>query len=107
MSNIPEARNLLKQAFICLDNASEGGYDVAIAEALDKITDALVLMSRRKPKFVSPKKIRPLSPAEELRAVYLRNVEHLPLNDIARELKTNLGRISEALERHETSSLRG
>jgi DNA invertase Pin-like site-specific DNA recombinase len=83
MSNIPEARKLLEQAL-------RGEEDTVTA-----IQSALLLLDRRRPTFVSPREIRPLTEEQKVEARRLR-ATGMPVNTIARKLGTNHGRISEA-----------
>jgi len=56
----------------------------------------LPLLQREKPQFVAPPVIRALSEAEKERARCMRD-EGWPLNKIAVALRTNIGRVSEAV----------
>lgn len=84
MSNIPEARRILEEAL-------DGNLDPYKA-----IQEALFLMTRKSPQFVSKRKIRPLTEEQKETARRMRD-KGTPMNDIARLLNTNLGRISEAI----------
>lgn len=86
MSNIPRAREILRTA---LDD------EWAEPSLRDAIRNALALLDRKKPEFVARRKLLPLTDKEKEQARYLRGTG-MAMNDIARRLNTNLGRISEA-----------
>lgn len=87
MSNIPEARRVLKDA---LDRfASQEQLREAMWQALD-------LMTRKSPTFVARRAIPPLTEEDKQYARILRNNGYA-LNDIAHQLGTNIGRVSEAV----------
>jgi hypothetical protein len=90
VSNIPLARRILNHA---VDNHFNDA-----GKLCSYIEDALDLMTRRSPKFVSPRRIRPLSETQKQKARDMR-ASGTPMNDIARALGTNLGRVSEACSR--------
>lgn len=84
MSDIPEARRLLKAA-MCSE------LDVWAA-----VDGALKLLDRKKPAFVAPRRVRALSDADKNYARHLRKAG-MAQHEIAIKLKTNGGRISEAI----------
>jgi len=77
MSDIPKARQLIRDAHRL-------------------IATALKLLDREKPEFVAPAKLRKLTPEERERCRQLRQ-RGMAVNDIARMLGTNHGRVSEAI----------
>jgi hypothetical protein len=83
MSNIPEARRLLNEGLHLCD--------------WDMVRDAVKLLDRKKPAFVAPRRIAPLTDEQKSEARRLRHVERLSQADIATRLGTIGGRISEAL----------
>jgi hypothetical protein len=87
MSNIPEARRILEEA--------RDHYAYDSGQLYGAIVQALELMKRKSPTFVAPRTIAPLSEVDKEWARLLRK-QGLPMNEIARKLGTNLGRISEA-----------
>lgn len=86
MSDIPMARVVLEHAL------TKDTLEVVRKD----IQTALNLMSRKKPAFVAERKIAPLSETDKEHARILRQQGHA-LNDIARRLQTNIGRVSEAI----------
>jgi hypothetical protein len=86
MSNIPKARECLVFAIQELDPAMKNFW----------IRRALALMSRERPKFKCPATVPPLTEHQKHIARLLRD-RHMPLNDIAQQLQTNIGRVSEAI----------
>lgn len=86
MSNIPEARRLLREALDC-DTPHE------------HIREALALLDRKKPAFKARAKVEPLSETKRIEARRMRE-GGMALNDIARRLNTNIGRVSEAINAH-------
>jgi len=84
MSNIPQARRELLEVLTELD----------VMRAT--VTVALRLLDRRKPDFRATRETPPLSPAQKKRCRTLRKNGYSILH-IARLLKTNHGRVSEAI----------
>jgi hypothetical protein len=84
VSNIPEARSLLK-------GAQEGSWSYRWA-----VEKALPLLDRKKPTFVARKSIPKLSEGDKAFCIDLR-AKGLSMNAIARRMHTNLGRVSEAI----------
>ena len=87
MSNIPEARRILREALELFPD---------VETLYDAIDEALPHLDRKKPAFVAPRKVRALTPYNKERARALR-ATGMSNNDIARLLNTNAGRISEAI----------
>lgn len=88
MSNIPRARTILENA--------RKSDDLKFIKLCIKY--ALNEMSREAPDFVAPKKYPRLTPAQEEQARALR-AGGMPINEIARKIGTNIGRVSEAIHR--------
>lgn len=88
-SNIPEARRILQEAI-----AGDNSYDST--SMYGAIVQALSLMDRKKPEFVAPRVIKPLSDAAKKEVKRLR-AQGMGINAIAHKLGTNHGRVSEAL----------
>lgn len=86
MSNIPQARSLLQGML---------GWELE-DHVRETVEAALGLLDRKKPEFVAERKIAPLSDTDKEHARILRKQGHA-LNDIARRLQTNIGRVSEAI----------
>ena len=86
MSNVPRARLRLREALRCHTTA----------EMRKLIRQALGDMVREQPDFVSPPALPPLSRDQRRKAREMRYTG-MPINDIARSLGTNIGRVSEAL----------
>lgn len=91
MSNIPEARRILQEAI-----AGDNSYDST--SMYGAITEALALLDRKKPAFVARGQIKALSDEQKRTAVALRK-RGMPLNAIATFLGTNIGRVSEAVNK--------
>jgi len=89
MSNIPRARKLLEGL---LANPM-----IMYHERNKIVTEALELMHRRKAKFRVRKEIKTLTPKQKRQARHLRNKCGWSVLRIAQELKTNHGRVSEAI----------
>ena len=86
MSDIPFARACLQRALKSDDLKFVHG----------SIRVALRRLDREKPEFIAPKKLPPLTEFQVLLCRALRT-EGYPLNEIARKVKTNIGRVSEAI----------
>jgi len=88
MSNIPFARHILCRALM---------YGSSNAEILRiGIEEALEHMTREQPDFIAPVKHSPLTKTQRDLARNMR-ATGMQLNDIAVQLGTNIGRISEAI----------
>ena len=88
MSDIPRAREILKQA-----QDSAPGNEKFLRYC---IAQALRYLDREKPEFKAPRKLPALTAEQKALCHQLRG-EGLPLNEIARKLGTNIGRVSEAV----------
>jgi hypothetical protein len=88
MSDIPRAREILQKA---LD--SDHGNEKLLRYC---IREALRLLDREKPEFKAPRKLPTLTHDQVEFCRELRS-DGLPLNEIARKLGTNIGRVSEAI----------
>jgi hypothetical protein len=86
MSNIPLARNILKDTL---------AWSLPVP-VRDNLTEALALMTRKSPEFVARRTIPPLTEPQKAQAILLRK-GGMGVNDIARRLGTNIGRVSEAI----------
>jgi hypothetical protein len=84
MSNIPRAREVLEEAM-------RGKLDPIVA-----IESALSMMTRRKPDFVAPRRLGAMNAFHVEHAKTMRRAG-MAINDIARNLGTNIGRVSEAI----------
>ena len=84
MSNIPEARKQLREA------------RVHIAKAQYLIDEALALLDRRRPEFSAKRTLGPMTEFQKAKARKLR-AKGMSLYEIAKVLKTNHGRVSEAV----------
>ena len=84
MSNIPAARKMLKEA------------RALIAEAQDLIDEALALLDRRKAEFRAERSLPTMTDFQKAKARKLR-AQGMSLYEIAKVLKTNHGRVSEAV----------
>jgi DNA-binding NarL/FixJ family response regulator len=93
MSSIPAARDILVRAI----KYAHGDINVLRTA----IEDALALMTRESPDFRAPVEIPPLTFEQRQQARALRN-QGMSLNEIARQLDTNIGRISECINQHKT-----
>lgn len=88
MSDIPRARAILQRA---LDAGESNDKFVRAC-----IRQALALLDREKPTFKTERKLPPLTREQVAMAIDYRE-QGLPLNEIARKLGTNIGRVSEAI----------
>ena len=86
MSDIPRARSRLQDAL----------NSKTLSDCKLHVYAALTLMTREKPKFRAPRAIPPLTPYQRAMAQMLRR-RRIPINEIARKLGTNIGRVSEAI----------
>jgi len=86
MSDIPFAR-------ACLQKALKSD-ELAFVHASIKI--ALRRLDREQPEFKAPRKLPPLT-GQQVDFCRLLRGHGLPLNEIARKLGTNIGRVSEAI----------
>ena len=86
MSDIGRARDILRMALRADD----------IKLVRRAIQQALDLMERERPEFKTKIKLPPMTREQVLLARELRG-NGLPLNEIARKLGTNIGRVSEAI----------
>ena len=86
MSDIPRARAMLQKA---LDSEDIKFVHQAIKRALG-------LLTREQPEFRTRRKLPPLTREHVQLCRRLRH-QGLPLNEIARKLGTNIGRVSEAI----------
>jgi len=84
MSNIPAARKMLREARI------------HIAKAQYQIDEALALLDRRRPEFSAKRTLPTMTEFQKTKARKLR-AKGMSLYQIARVLKTNHGRVSEAV----------
>ena len=84
MSNIPEARKQLREARI------------HIAKAQYLIDEALALLDRRRPEFSAKRSLPTMTEFQKAKARKLR-AKGMSLYEIAKVLKTNHGRVSEAV----------
>jgi len=87
MSDIPRARARLEKL---LD------FDDMSLFVRKEITAVIRLLKREQPEFRTRNKLPPLTREHVALCRKLRN-EGLPLNEIARKLGTNIGRVSEAI----------
>lgn len=88
MSDIPRARRALEAA-----EASPPGNEKFLRYC---IREARKYLDREKPEFKTARKLPALTDEQKQFCRQLR-VEGLPLNEIARKLGTNIGRVSEAV----------
>lgn len=88
MSNIPRARWHLIDAIT--DHADDAGY------LCTSIKLALADMTRIKPAFRAAPELPPLTKSQRDAAVWMR-AQGISLNRISVVLKTNIGRVSEAI----------
>jgi hypothetical protein len=88
MSDIPRARAILQKA-LDSDHGNERMLRYCIREALN-------YLNREKPEFKAPRKLPSLTYDQIEFCRELRSTG-LPLNEIARKLGTNIGRVSEAI----------
>jgi DNA invertase Pin-like site-specific DNA recombinase len=86
MSDIPFARVILRKAL-----ASE---DVKFVH--QAIKRALGLLTRDAPEFMTRAKLPPLT-REQVKTIRRLREQEMPMNEIARKLGTNIGRVSEAI----------
>jgi hypothetical protein len=86
MSDIPFARAVLRKAL--------QSDDIKFVHGSIRI--ALRRLDREPPEFKTPRKLPTLTREHVERCRQLR-AEGLPLNEIARKLGTNIGRVSEAI----------
>jgi DNA-binding NarL/FixJ family response regulator len=86
-SNIPKARAILENALATA--VFKQSFQKAIREAL-------ALMKREQPAFKAPPRYPKLTDAQAVEALRLR-ASGWGVNDIARELDTNSGRVSEVI----------
>ena len=93
MSDIPRARDILTTAL--------RSDDAAILRM--GIEYALQFMTRERPDFIAPVEHAPLTTAQKLYARSLRS-SGMSIHNIAVELGTNQGRISEAINEQESVS---
>ena len=87
MSDIPRARARLEKL---LD------YEFTTMFVRKEITAVIRLLKREQPEFRTRRKLPPLTRDHVTLCRQLRN-EGRPLNEIARKLGTNIGRVSEAI----------
>jgi hypothetical protein len=88
MSDIPRARAILQKA---LD--SDHGNEKLLRYC---IRQALALLDRERPEFTAPRKLPTLT-RDHVELCRKLRAEGRPLNEIARKLGTNIGRVSEAI----------
>lgn len=88
MSHIPRARAILQKT---LD--SDPGNERLLRYC---IRQALALLDRERPEFKAPRKLPTLT-TEHVDLCRKLHAEGKPVNDIARKLGTNIGRVSEAI----------
>lgn len=86
MSDIARAREILRK-----------GLDGDERFLRYAVRHALALMTRESPEFIADDKLPPLTREQVKEAIRLRQEERRSINDIARKLKTNIGRVSEAV----------
>jgi DNA-binding NarL/FixJ family response regulator len=88
LSDIPRARAILRK----VDKVSAG--DERMLRYI--IAQALRFLDREKPEWKAPRKLPPLTIEQAMQVKELR-AEGLPMNEIARKLGTNIGRVSEVI----------
>jgi DNA invertase Pin-like site-specific DNA recombinase len=88
MSDIPRARAILQKALDC-DPGNERMLRYCIRQAL-------TLLDRERPEFTAPRKLPTLT-HDQVEFIRELRSDGLPLNEIARKLGTNIGRVSEAI----------
>lgn len=86
MSDIPFARVILRKALASDD----------IKFVHQAIKRALGMMGREQPEFMTRAKLPPLT-REQVKAIRQMRAQEMPMNEIARKLGTNIGRVSEAI----------
>ena len=86
MSDIPFARAVLRKAL--------QSDDLKFVYASIRI--ALKRLDREKPEFTTRAKLPPLT-REQVKTIHRLRAQQMPMNEIARKLGTNIGRVSEAI----------
>jgi len=87
MSDVPQARARLEALL---------RYDGLPPFVRKEIASIIPLLGRERPEFVTKVKLPPMTRDQVHMARKLRS-DGLPLNEIARKLGTNIGRVSEAI----------
>ena len=86
MSDIPFARACLQRALKSDDLKFVHG----------SIRVALRRLVRERPEFMTRAKLPPLT-REQVQIIHRLRAQEMPMNEIARKLNTNIGRVSEAI----------